>query len=29
MQRSDLIADPYASEPEKIMEEAENPERAL
>ena len=24
MQRSDLIADPYASEPEKIMEEAEN-----
>ena len=24
MQRSDLIADPYASEPDKIMEEAEN-----
>ena len=24
VQRSDLIADPYASEPEKIMEEAEN-----
>ena len=24
MQRSDLIADPYASEPEKIMEEEEN-----
>ena len=24
MQRSNLVADPYASEPEKIMEEAEN-----
>ena len=24
MQRSDLVADPYASNPEKIMEEAEN-----